>query len=98
MAKATGKVLAGCSKFLLCFVMSYMAVLFLIRLGTWQFLADMPYTCLSGEMMWRLYWYLHSSFMGWADKTHVKDEARQADYEWWLAGKISHSSSNGCHQ
>ncbi|PIK43621.1 putative ectopic P granules protein 5-like [Apostichopus japonicus] len=55
------------------------------RLGTWQFLADMPYTCLSGEMMWRLYWYLHSSFMGWADKTHVKDEARQADYEWWLA-------------
>ncbi|KAJ8035761.1 Ectopic P granules protein 5-like [Holothuria leucospilota] len=55
------------------------------RLGTWQFLADMPYTCLSGEMMWRLYWYLHSSFMGWADRSHVKDDAKPADYEWWLA-------------
>ncbi|XP_064630038.1 ectopic P granules protein 5 homolog isoform X2 [Lineus longissimus] len=29
------------------------------RLGSWQFMADMPYTCASIEMMWKLIWLMH---------------------------------------
>lgn len=29
------------------------------RLGSWQFMADMPYTCVSVDSMWQLLWILH---------------------------------------
>uniref|UniRef100_A0A2C9JD30 Ectopic P granules protein 5 homolog n=1 Tax=Biomphalaria glabrata TaxID=6526 RepID=A0A2C9JD30_BIOGL len=29
------------------------------RLGSWQFMADMPYTCVSMDSMWQLLWVLH---------------------------------------
>ncbi|XP_046571414.1 LOW QUALITY PROTEIN: ectopic P granules protein 5 homolog [Haliotis rubra] len=28
-------------------------------LGSWQFMADMPYTCVSSDSMWQLLWVLH---------------------------------------
>ncbi|ELT99412.1 hypothetical protein CAPTEDRAFT_188527 [Capitella teleta] len=29
------------------------------RLGSWQFLTDLPYWCISLDMMWRLLWLMH---------------------------------------
>ncbi|CAL1544233.1 unnamed protein product, partial [Lymnaea stagnalis] len=29
------------------------------KLGSWQFMADMPYTCVSLDSMWQLLWVLH---------------------------------------
>ncbi|XP_059161411.1 ectopic P granules protein 5 homolog [Physella acuta] len=29
------------------------------KLGSWQFMADMPYTCVSIDSMWQLLWVLH---------------------------------------
>ncbi|XP_035829150.1 ectopic P granules protein 5 homolog isoform X2 [Aplysia californica] len=29
------------------------------KLGSWQFMADMPYTCVSTDSMWQLLWVLH---------------------------------------
>ncbi|BFZ08146.1 hypothetical protein BsWGS_11185 [Bradybaena similaris] len=29
------------------------------KLGSWQFMADMPYTCVSVDSMWQLLWILH---------------------------------------
>ena len=29
------------------------------RMGSWQFLADMPYRCVSMMMRWKLLWLLH---------------------------------------
>ena len=31
------------------------------RLGSWQFMADMPYMCVSSGAMWQLSWVLHQS-------------------------------------
>lgn len=32
------------------------------RLGSWQFMSDMPYKCVSMAMMWRLVWLMHQSY------------------------------------
>ncbi|XP_022249483.1 ectopic P granules protein 5 homolog isoform X2 [Limulus polyphemus] len=31
-------------------------------LGAWQFMAVLPYTCVSAPMMWRLLWLLHNNY------------------------------------
>ncbi|XP_076366500.1 ectopic P-granules autophagy protein 5 isoform X2 [Tachypleus tridentatus] len=31
-------------------------------LGAWQFMAVLPYTCISAPMMWRLLWLLHNNY------------------------------------
>ncbi|XP_041457856.1 ectopic P granules protein 5 homolog isoform X2 [Lytechinus variegatus] len=58
------------------------------RLGTWQFLADMPYSCLSSYMMWKLLWFLHHSDKGEvcsSTSINVKTRARLDEYKWDLS-------------
>eukprot|EP00057_Strongylocentrotus_purpuratus_P029333 XP_011683807.1 PREDICTED: ectopic P granules protein 5 homolog [Strongylocentrotus purpuratus] len=58
------------------------------RLGTWQFLADMPYSCLSPHMMWRLLWFLHHSDKGEVSSTasiSVRTRAKLDEYKWDLS-------------
>ena len=60
------------------------------RLGTWQFMTDMPYVSLSQLMMWRLLWYLHQ-----ADNEDRQNEihpgAKCEDYMKSLTGKAINS-------
>nr|XP_054752427.1 ectopic P granules protein 5 homolog [Lytechinus pictus] len=58
------------------------------RLGTWQFLADMPYSCLSSYMVWKLLWFLHHSDKGEvcsSTSINVKTRARLDEYKWDLS-------------
>ncbi|XP_071496292.1 ectopic P granules protein 5 homolog [Diadema antillarum] len=58
------------------------------RLGTWQFLADMPYSCLSPHMMWRLLWFLHHSSKGELKSSSSINASRRAqleEYKWDLS-------------
>lgn len=32
------------------------------RLGSWQYLADLPYRCVSSQMVWRLLWLMHHGY------------------------------------
>ena len=34
-------------------------IVFIYRLGAWQFLADMPFGSVSTETLWKLFWALH---------------------------------------
>ncbi|XP_071084165.1 ectopic P granules protein 5 homolog [Haliotis cracherodii] len=41
------------------FMRSTYCILTAQKLGSWQFMADMPYTCVSSDSMWQLLWVLH---------------------------------------
>ncbi|XP_022106571.1 ectopic P granules protein 5 homolog isoform X2 [Acanthaster planci] len=61
------------------------------RLGTWQFMTDMPYTSLSSTMMWRLLWSLHQD-----DINQLIIEPGQVNkkdnYRWQLSDPVKRDS------
>ena len=46
------------STFQIPIIISYLLP-YVLRLGSWQFMADMPYSCVSMTMMWKLVWLMH---------------------------------------
>jgi len=38
---------------------SYVDAFYLLRLGSWQFLAELPYKTASSHAIWRLLWLMH---------------------------------------
>ncbi len=49
-------------------------LLFLSRLGSWQFMADLPYNCVSMPMMWTLLWLMHHGYKDKCDVTSCCSE------------------------
>ena len=62
-------------------------VLLHCRLGTWQFMTDMPYVSLSQLMMWRLLWYLHQP-EDESKEDRLSTDASPQDYKNYLSGKL----------
>ena len=69
------------------------------RLGTWQFMTNMPYTSLSSTMMWRLLWSLHQDDINQLEIKPGKD-TKIDSYKWSLAGQNQKSATclNFSHQ
>ncbi|XP_071943527.1 ectopic P granules protein 5 homolog isoform X2 [Antedon mediterranea] len=55
------------------------------RLGTWQFMAEMPYNSISILMMWKLLWLLHNSGTGLNSEQAVLHGAGIDAYKWRLS-------------
>ncbi|XP_071788389.1 ectopic P granules protein 5 homolog isoform X2 [Asterias amurensis] len=54
------------------------------RLGTWQFMTNMPYTSLSSIMMWNLLWFLHQNEHSRGEPTPGSN-SREDGYTWSLS-------------